>query len=499
MMRRRSILSLIFSLIFLFAATAPVFTTGSVAYASSPSRIEIEGLTHVAKGKTIELDATVYPRSASQRVIWESSNEKIAKVEGGKVKGLKAGTVKITAYARGYASVKKSVTITVTPKPVKKIKINGPDELDLNGTKTAKLKVSVSPSSAYDKVVWKSSNPKVVKVDSKGKVTALRKGTAKITATAQDGSKVKGELKIKVINSYVPPEPTTPGPDPTDPPAEGKHIALLIGNAQGYPEEYRLKGPYYDIRAMKGMLQGLSQNWQVTMKDNQTCDNMISLIQSVFSGTTEDDVCLFYYSGHGATNETSALVGVDLIGLTAQTLANTLNAACGGKVIVILDSCGSGGTVYSKDGKSRSLNADPSKFVSDMTSAFSYYNKKDREAKVQSLQTGELLDDKYQVLAGCEYMKTSLELSYSDYSFGLMTMGLVNASMGCKFPGGSYTGSMPADTSKDGKVTLSELYTCTKKYVDDIVKQLQKDYPNEDIPNQKIQKSGNANFVFFAH
>ena len=26
----------------------------------------------------------------------------------------------------------------------------------------------------------------------------------------------------------------------------------------------------------------------------------------------------------------------------------------------------------------------------------------------------------------------------------------------------------------------------------------QKQYPNEDIPNQKIQKSGDAGFVFFA-
>ena len=501
-MRKRTILSLFFAVVMLFSIAAPMLTNSTTAYAAKPGAVVIEGPNHVAKGKTIKLDADVLPKSASQKVIWSSSNEKIAKVSSdGTVKGLRAGTVKIFAFAKKDSSVKGSITITVTAKPVKKITIYGPKELDLNGTKTAKLKADVSPSAAYDKVEWKSSNPKIIKVDNKGKVTALKTGTAKITATAQDGSKVKGELKITVINSYVDPTPTDPDDPtapPTDPPTEGKRIALLIGNGSGYPDsENKLEGPAYDVRALKGMLQGLNQYWQVTVKENLTAEGMKSAIASTFSGATANDVCLFYYSGHGCTDETSALVGTDYQGLSGEQLAYALKNACPGKVMVILDSCGSGGMVYNKKTKTLVKAKASRSFTQDMINAFSYWNKIDRNEKLQSLETGELLEDKFQVIAACAYGTVSLELYDGHYSFGLMTYSLLK-SAGCKYPSGAYSGSMPADTNRDGNLTLGETFSKTKEYVDEEIAQLKKDYPDEDIADQKVQKSGNDNFVFFA-
>ncbi len=58
--------------------------------------------------------------------------------------------------------------------------------LDLNGTATAELTASVSPSNTTDTVVWSSTDEAVATVVN-GKVTALKAGTATITATA--GSK----------------------------------------------------------------------------------------------------------------------------------------------------------------------------------------------------------------------------------------------------------------------------------------------------------------------
>lgn len=65
--------------------------------------------------------------------------------------------------------------------------------------KTVTLTATVSPSNAYVKsVTWKSSNSKVATVNSKGKVTAKKRGTCYIIATAKDGSKKYAKCKIVV-------------------------------------------------------------------------------------------------------------------------------------------------------------------------------------------------------------------------------------------------------------------------------------------------------------
>lgn len=66
------------------------------------------------------------------------------------------------------------------------------------------LKATVTPTNASSKgVVWKSSNPKVAKVDSKGKVTTVSKGTCIITASSKADSKVKATCKVTVIQKVV--------------------------------------------------------------------------------------------------------------------------------------------------------------------------------------------------------------------------------------------------------------------------------------------------------
>ena len=69
---------------------------------------------------------------------------------------------------------------------------------------TLQLKVTVTPAEATNKAMtWKSSNPKVAKVDSKGKVTALKAGTVTITCTAKGGTDVKAVCKITVKDKLV--------------------------------------------------------------------------------------------------------------------------------------------------------------------------------------------------------------------------------------------------------------------------------------------------------
>ena len=86
------------------------------------------------------------------------------------------------------------------------IKVSGMSKKIAAGKKVT-LTAAVSPSNAANKAVtWKSSNTKIAKVNSKGVVTLNKKSGGKsvtITATAQDGSGVKGTYKITSMKGKV--------------------------------------------------------------------------------------------------------------------------------------------------------------------------------------------------------------------------------------------------------------------------------------------------------
>ncbi len=86
--------------------------------------------------------------------------------------------------------------------------------------KTLTLKAKIKPKKAKGKIRWSSSNKKVATVSAKGKVKAVKKGTAKITAAVK-GTKVKKVCKITVkakpsVNTNGP--NVAPAPVITQPP-----------------------------------------------------------------------------------------------------------------------------------------------------------------------------------------------------------------------------------------------------------------------------------------
>ena len=59
------------------------------------------------------------------------------------------------------------------------------------------LKATLTPKNSTDTVTWTSFSKKVAKVSNKGKVTALKKGTATITAKTSSGKKVTCKVTVK--------------------------------------------------------------------------------------------------------------------------------------------------------------------------------------------------------------------------------------------------------------------------------------------------------------
>lgn len=136
-------------------------------------------------GESETLTATVKPDDATDpTVTWSSSNEKIATVVDGKVTGVAAGSVTITAKA-GDKTATCAVTVSEAVIPVTEISLDK-ERLELTEGDTETLTATVKPDNATDKkVTWSSSDENIATVVD-GKVTAVKEGTVTIAAKAGD-------------------------------------------------------------------------------------------------------------------------------------------------------------------------------------------------------------------------------------------------------------------------------------------------------------------------
>lgn len=150
-------------------------------------------------GKSVILIATAANETATnQKITWVSSNEKVATVnKNGKVTGLKYGFATITAYAQDGSGAEAICEIEVV-KPVTRISISH-GYLSMLVGEGRELKATLEPITAtYNKVNWVTSDDSVALVDEDGFVTALKAGTATITAQAADNSGKKATCYITV-------------------------------------------------------------------------------------------------------------------------------------------------------------------------------------------------------------------------------------------------------------------------------------------------------------
>jgi uncharacterized protein YjdB len=150
------------------------------------------------KGKKMQLKATVSPSNATDKTVkWTSSNTKVATVDSaGKVTAKGNGSASITATTTDGAK-KASCKVTVKTS-AKSLKLNKTGAA-MNKGKTLQLKVTAySPTSVYPKqITWKSSNASVATVNSAGKVTAKKSGTAYIYAKAWNGVFAKCKITVR--------------------------------------------------------------------------------------------------------------------------------------------------------------------------------------------------------------------------------------------------------------------------------------------------------------
>lgn len=173
--------------------------------ASAASKVKLNKTSvTIMKGNTRQLKV----KNTSKKVTWKSSKRSVATVDAnGLVTAKKKGKAVIAAKVG-----KKKYTCKVTVKqPVTKVKLNK-SKICLKKGKTYTLKATVTPKSANNRTLsWSSSNKKVAKVNSKGKITAVGIGTAVITAKTKDGSKITAQCSVCVTKTGEWPLEITPG------------------------------------------------------------------------------------------------------------------------------------------------------------------------------------------------------------------------------------------------------------------------------------------------
>ena len=172
------------------------------------SKIILSGISkQIAAGKKVKLTAEVKPDHAkNKKIIWSSSNPKVAKVsQNGVVKVMKnAGGKKVTIFATASdgSNAKAAYVISVKKGVVKKIAVTGSKTRTVKAGKAIKLKVRVQATAkANKKIKWVSSNERYATVTSSGKVKTFKNAKGKkvkITAMATDGSNKKAVYKIKI-------------------------------------------------------------------------------------------------------------------------------------------------------------------------------------------------------------------------------------------------------------------------------------------------------------
>ena len=153
----------------------------------------------ITVGSVTQVKAKVEPSNATNReLIWTSSDKSIATVDSnGIVKGIKSGTVTITAKTKdGKVVASTKITVKVPAPVIENIKFSQ-DNISIKKDDTLGLTVIVTPSElSSSKLTWKSSDESIVTVDESGKIKGISVGTATITVTSSNGKTATCKVNV---------------------------------------------------------------------------------------------------------------------------------------------------------------------------------------------------------------------------------------------------------------------------------------------------------------
>jgi uncharacterized protein YjdB len=166
---------------------------------SIPASVSVSAVSKdLRPGETVVLSVTVVddtgkPVTVPRTITWSTSDAAVARVVDGKVEAVGPGSATLTAATgslKGIAAVTVRVPefakLALTPAKTQTLKKGDRFTFKVAALDKKGQKVGGVP------VAWKSSDPRIASVSADGVVAAVKKGSAKITATASGKSATVG-------------------------------------------------------------------------------------------------------------------------------------------------------------------------------------------------------------------------------------------------------------------------------------------------------------------
>ncbi|MBQ2433703.1 MAG: Ig-like domain-containing protein, partial [Clostridia bacterium] len=177
-----------------------VFASVKITVASAPASINLSSTTLnlIIGNEPVKLTATLPSGTASQ-ISWETEDETIASVDAdGNVTPVSYGTVHVRAVA--FNGKYKICTVNVYEAP-KSVTLSE-HEISLGAEQTFVIKAALNEHAAGE-ITFESSNKAIAAIDADGKITAVKEGTATITARTYNGKTDTCKVIVKKAPSKV--------------------------------------------------------------------------------------------------------------------------------------------------------------------------------------------------------------------------------------------------------------------------------------------------------
>lgn len=152
---------------------------------------------NLKKGEEITLTWDLNENATNSQLHAKVADENIIEISSnGTIKAINAGTTQL--IIQSYKNtVLKTINVIVKEIP-EEIKVNK-EKVEIYAGETYQIEATVLPEAVENKnIKYSSSNNNVVTVNSKGKITGIKKGTAKITMTTEETPEVSKEISITV-------------------------------------------------------------------------------------------------------------------------------------------------------------------------------------------------------------------------------------------------------------------------------------------------------------
>lgn len=186
-------LVLLLTPVFALAEGEPVFAFENFEY-------------EVFVGKTVEIAPVMQNIEGSKKATyaWSSSDESVATVTKGTIKGIQSGKAKIECEATLEDGAKYIASCTINViQPITKISVEETDLVLLIDLEY-KPEVEFTPENASNQtLIWTTSNPEIATVDEDGTIHPLMIGKCKIKAQTTDGTKKELTLNVSIPEVVV--------------------------------------------------------------------------------------------------------------------------------------------------------------------------------------------------------------------------------------------------------------------------------------------------------